>query len=362
MSTVPSFFLGANSPAGFYSLYSELISPALARRIYLIKGGPGCGKSTLMRQVERQAQQAGLAVQRILCSGDPDSLDALLLPEANIALADATAPHVLEPKFPGVVEQYVDLGSCYDHRGLQEVREEIMSCMTGYPACYRRAYRCLEAAFELSEDVRSTLLTPQLSQRLSRRARGILRRELKPKKNGEKGQATRRFLSAVTHKGPTTLFDTARALCPRLYVLQDEYALGHELLMPLLTGAVEGGCDVISCPDPMAPERLQHLLIPEVGLGFVTSTTRCPFDGPCERRVRLDSAPESALLHSTRPRLQFALKVSAALAQEAVTSLAQAKKMHDELEGLYNPYVDFGRVKEIGEQIAEEIFQICKIK
>lgn len=358
MSTVPAFFLGANSPAGFYSLYSELISPALARRIYLIKGGPGCGKSTLMKQVEGQALQAGLSVQRILCSGDPDSLDALLLPELGVALADATAPHVLEPKFPGLVEQYVNLGVCYDHEGLQQVREGIMSCMTGYPSCYRRAYRCLEAAFDLSEDVRATLLTPQMSQRLARRARGILRRELKPKKEGEKGQVTRRFLSAVTHKGYMTLFDTAKALCPRLYVLQDGCALGHELLMELLAGAVEGGYDVISCPDPMAPERLQHLLIPEAGLGFVTSTPAAPFAGECVRRIRLDP-PVS---QDNRPRLRFALKVSAALMEEAVTSLAQAKQMHDELEGLYNPHVDFGRVQKIGNQIAEEIFQIRNIK
>ena len=160
MSTVPAFFLGANSPAGFYSLYSELISPTRARRIYLIKGGPGCGKSTLMRLVEQQVLQTGLSTQRIFCSGDPDSLDALLLPELNVALADATSPHALEPKFPGVVEEYVNLGSCYDHEGLQSVREEIMSCMTGYPACYRRAYRCLDAAFELAEDVRDFAATP----------------------------------------------------------------------------------------------------------------------------------------------------------------------------------------------------------
>ena len=351
MSTVPAFFLGANSPAGFYSLYSELISPALARRVYLIKGGPGCGKSTLMRQVEGKALQAGLTVERILCSGDPDSLDALLIPELQVALADATAPHALEPKFPGVVEQYVNLGSCYDCEGLQQVREGIMSCMTGYPACYRRAYRCLEAAFELSEDVRAALLTPQLSQRLARRARGILRRELKPKKGGEKGQVTRRFLSAVTHKGYMTLFDTAQALCPRLYVLQDGCALGHELLMAVLAGAVEGGYDVISCPDPMCPERLQHLLIPEAGLGFVTSTPDCPFEGECVRRIR----PELPAPPDSRPHRRFALRVSAALMEEAVTSLAQAKQMHDELEGLYNPYVDFGRVQEMGDQIANEI-------
>ena len=357
MSTVPAFFLGANSPAGFYSLYSELISPTRARRIYLIKGGPGCGKSTLMRLVEQQVLQTGLSTQRIFCSGDPDSLDALLLPELNVALADATSPHALEPKFPGVVEEYVNLGSCYDHEGLQSVREEIMSCMTGYPACYRRAYRCLDAAFELAEDVRVTLLTPQLNQRLARRARGILRRELKAKKNDEKGQVTRRFLSAVTHKGYMTLFDTAETLCPRLYVLEDCCALGHELLVELLAGAVEGGYDVISCPDPMAPDRLQHLLIPETGLGFITSTPACPYEGARFRTIRLTGTCSD---HDCRPRLRFALKVSAALMEEAVTSLSHTKQMHDELEKLYNPYVDFGQVTETADRISTEILSLSK--
>ena len=52
------YFLGANSPAGFYSLYSELLSPETANAIYILKGGPGCGKSTLMRRVAQQAAQA----------------------------------------------------------------------------------------------------------------------------------------------------------------------------------------------------------------------------------------------------------------------------------------------------------------
>ena len=46
----------------------------------------------------------------ILCSGDPDSLDALLLPQLGVALVDGTAPHVVEPKYPGVVDRYVKHG------------------------------------------------------------------------------------------------------------------------------------------------------------------------------------------------------------------------------------------------------------
>ena len=42
------YFLGANSPQGFYSLYDQLIDRHIARAVYILKGGPGCGKSTLM--------------------------------------------------------------------------------------------------------------------------------------------------------------------------------------------------------------------------------------------------------------------------------------------------------------------------
>ena len=91
------YFLGANSPAGFYSLYSELLSPETANAIYILKGGPGCGKSTLMRRVAQQAAQAGETVEYILCSADPDSLDGVVLPRLGAALVDGTAPHGTAP-------------------------------------------------------------------------------------------------------------------------------------------------------------------------------------------------------------------------------------------------------------------------
>ena len=61
MSPVNSiqYFLGANSPTGFYSLYDQLLPPEQASAIYILKGGPGCGKSTLMRRVAALAQEAG---------------------------------------------------------------------------------------------------------------------------------------------------------------------------------------------------------------------------------------------------------------------------------------------------------------
>ena len=87
------YFLGANAPDGFYSLYPQLIDLERARAVYILKGGPGCGKSSLMRRVAQAMEEKGASVEYIACSGDPDSLDAVVFPALNTAIVDGTAPH-----------------------------------------------------------------------------------------------------------------------------------------------------------------------------------------------------------------------------------------------------------------------------
>ena len=105
-ATVPRFFLGASTPGGFVSRYDQLGSPEDGWRQYLIKGGPGTGKSTLMKRVARQLDRRCGPIQYIHCSSDVDSLDALVLPQARVAVCDATPPHVLEPQYPGPLKTW----------------------------------------------------------------------------------------------------------------------------------------------------------------------------------------------------------------------------------------------------------------
>lgn len=348
------FFLGANSPTGFYSLYDQLIDPAGAKSIYILKGGAGCGKSSLMRKVGQRAEERGLAVEYIQCSGDPDSLDAIVIPALDAAIVDGTAPHVVEPQYPGVVERYVNLGACYDKEALARIKQEIIACMKGYKGCYNRAYRCLTAAAQLGEDMRATLLTPAVEAKLVKRARGILSREVK-KTGREPGKAVQRFLGAITWQGTLCNFDTVSALCSRVYELSDTYGLGHTMLNHLAAGAMAAGYDVIACPSPMYPDRLEHLLVPSLGLAFVTGTPALSWPGRPYRRIRVDAMADGEALRRYRARLRFSRKVRSALVEEAVESLAQAKAMHDDLEALYNPHVDFDRVYATADAISVEL-------
>ena len=86
------YFLSALTGAGYYALHRQFLRPP-QRYFCILKGGPGCGKSSLMRAVGAAAEERGLQVEYIRCSGDPDSLDAILLPEKKTAIVDGTAPH-----------------------------------------------------------------------------------------------------------------------------------------------------------------------------------------------------------------------------------------------------------------------------
>lgn len=92
------FFLGANSPEGFYSFYDQLIDLSMAKEVYIIKGGPGSGKSSFMRRAAAFLTDAGFTTEYICCSADPDSLDGIVFPEIGLAFVDGTQPHAAVTK------------------------------------------------------------------------------------------------------------------------------------------------------------------------------------------------------------------------------------------------------------------------
>nr|WP_276857501.1 hypothetical protein [Intestinimonas timonensis] len=261
---------------------------------------------------------------------------------------------MVEPKLPGAVERYVNLGDCYDHEGLKKVRGELEQAMKGYKGCYARAYRCLRAAAEITADRTALIQTPELEEKIAKRAKGILSRECRRGGEGE-GKVRQRFLSAVTHQGFLVEFGTVERQCRRVYELADTYGLGHLLLTHLLAGALAAGWDVIACPSPLFPDRLEHLMLPQLSLAFVTTGGAAVWPHRPYRRLRMDAMADRELLQRNKARLSFSRKVSAVLLDEAVSSLAQAKAMHDDLERLYNPYVDFSRVRTTAEWAVREL-------
>ena len=54
-----ALFAASNSGKGFCSYYGDIFSEKTILRRYLIKGGPGTGKSSFMREIAQRAREAG---------------------------------------------------------------------------------------------------------------------------------------------------------------------------------------------------------------------------------------------------------------------------------------------------------------
>ena len=331
------FFLGANSKNGFVSLYDNFINPAAGDFIWVIKGSPGCGKSTFMKQLGVAAEAAGLRAEYILCSGDPNSLDAVYFPEKRVAYVDGTAPHVVEGKFPGAASLYLDFSRFLDPNALAQKLPEITALNHRYHAFYSTAYRQLSAGASLLPKNSPNLLTVGAKRKLQKKLESLVARELR--KQEKSGSRSCRFLSARSCLGTIRLTDTVSALCDRVWMLDNELGLAHEFLAGLADTAQALGYNIIFCPDPLEPEKAEAVLLPETGLAFLAADKGFSYPGEVHRHLRLDallqpSANEKALLRQRR-------RESSLLLTAAEHSLAEAKALHDTLEAIYRPHVDF---------------------
>lgn len=97
MSKPLHFFLGANTPQGFVSRFDQLADPSDGWREFIIKGGPGTGKSTLMKRVAKAFEPESSQIEWIHCSSDVESLDGVIIHDQKISIADGTPPQENDP-------------------------------------------------------------------------------------------------------------------------------------------------------------------------------------------------------------------------------------------------------------------------
>ena len=103
------YFAAANGYDGFISYFDKVFDPRDFTKIYILKGGPGTGKSSLMRKILTIAEGHGAICEAILCSSDKDSLDGIICKNGDkqIAVIDGTAPHERDTVLPGAVDELI---------------------------------------------------------------------------------------------------------------------------------------------------------------------------------------------------------------------------------------------------------------
>ena len=358
--TPVSFFLGANTPSGFLGYLDDLYDGKDGWRAYLIKSGPGTGKSSLMRAVLNRMTELGEDAEAIFCSSDPHSLDGVVLRRLKLCIFDATSPHIIEPKYWGAVETIVDLGSCMDSGAIHAQADAVIAATDACSGTHRRCCKFLGAASSLLSDSARIALACTDTEKIVRAARRLAQREF-PSAAKQKGRETRRFLSAITPEGPVIFHETIQTLCSRIYSIEDEYGASSRLLLAELRRlALDAGLDIITCACPLHPEeKIEHLLIPSIGVGFTTSNSWHKVDFPASRRIHAARFTNDELLRTKKQLLSFNRRAAKELLAEAGTIAAEAKQKHDEMETFSTAAMDWDAVNALTGKVVAEIVALA---
>ncbi len=359
MSRVISSFMGANSPIGFCSFFEEIYNPYKNHHPYIIKGGPGTGKSTLMKKVARKAQEMGYETELIYCSSDPKSLDGIIVKDLGISVIDGTSPHVLEPKFPGAVENIINTGDFWDKKKLAAKSDLIRSLTLENSMHHFRSARYLSAAGAINDENIRLASSFIKDEKINSFAVRFVSREMPPKRKRSAGKRIRRFISGITPEGVVFLDETVTSQAVRVIGIKDNYSAVSPLVCQRIGDfAIKNGYDVIFCQCPMKPKGdCEHIIIPEVGLALLTVKKEHSISLECDRLIHCKRfMREEAENYSQR--LRRGKKLCSHLISESVNSLKKAKETHDKLEKEYIEVMNFQALNDYTDIITEEMFDV----
>ena len=352
-----SFFLGVNNKTRYCSLFGELYDPYEKGCNIILKGGPGTGKSTLMKKVARLADERGYYTERGFCSADPASLDAVSVPQKAFNIFDGTSPHIIEPTLPGVTEHIVDLGVAWNRTALREHTNEIAELTKANKAQHKKVADFMRAAAHI--ETQGVLICSEFidKEKVLRYARRLCARILPSENRNQRGRLKKRFLSGVTPEGIRVFHETTVALSENIITIEDEYnAVAPFIMEYVCNEALERGYDVYGCFCPLFPEfKMEHIIIPELSLACVTENDyHYSIYDEC-KRIHASRFLDGNAYSKNKEKLRFLKKAKRELIDESVKKLILAKDIHDKLEEYYINATDFGVIDEIGEKIIKSI-------
>ncbi len=346
------YFAASNSAQGFKNYYPEVFKRA--DFLYIIKGGPGTGKSSFMKKCAAVAEERGFECEYYYCSSDPESLDGVLIftGDRAIGILDGTAPHVCEPTLPGAREQILNFSQFWDKELLHSQKNEIISLSERKSAEYKNAYGYLRSVGNLRA-VCDSLLGGVIHKSKMRAAAERLLKFLPDSKGEGELCALPVVTDSVSMCGRVRL-DTFEQNAERLYLVSDNYGAGELFLDELYATLSRKSAKARISYDPVCPSHVDGIFIENYNLAFVLRQSLEDKDMPCEadineeKLINVKRFLDTEGLREIRREIRYTSRLIDNALDSALHALAKARIYHFLLEDMYGKAMDwksFGKMK-----------------
>lgn len=317
-----------------------------------------------MKKIANDWQEKGYDVELIHCSSDPDSIDGVIFPALKMGIVDGTEPHVMEPKAPGAIEEYVNLGDAWKEQQLSADKEDIIRLMAERKAAYNQAYQVYAEALAIHDEWEEIYIANMDFGKLN-----ALTEKLKTNFFGDiflnkHADVRHRFLGAATPVGAIDYVLNLTEGIRKRYFLKGRPGSGKSTLLKKLASTAERrGFDVEIYHCGFDPNSLDMVIVRELGISIFDSTAPHEYF-PTREGDEIVDLYKVAILPGTDEIYSNQIKdISTRYRDkmnEGTASLVEAKKSHDELEKIYQQATDFTIIEGIQKKIEAKIMDVAK--
>ncbi len=344
---IRKYFAAANSYDGFVSYFDKVFPSKDFSRIYVLKGGPGTGKSSLMKRISKELSTTECEIDEIYCSSDPQSLDGVIINHQNkrIAIIDGTAPHERDAIVPGAIDEIINLGENWDSRWLVANREKILSKGSQKSESYKMAYAYLKNA-GVSHDHLMSLYRRNFNKfNAKTKAESII-----PNSRGNKRSILKyRLLSSFGKLGNYNLPLTTENDYALIFISGDAYSSSLFLEECRLLCETHN-LNQILYPSALAPGLLDAIELPDDKVIIAKN-----------ENGTVNPGDYCALSKIDKEYYKIAEQIKKDALDEAQRWFLVASNIHFEMEEIYNKAMDFSENERVFRDKLTEIKNILEI-
>ncbi len=338
------YFIGANTSTGFVCNMSDIL--AGLKRIYIIKGGPGTGKSTLMKRIAEDAKNQGFCPELYYCSSDSESLDGLVIRELGVGIVDGTAPHALEARYAGAKEVLIDIGRYLDCDALSERISEIKLLSDEKRELFETVYKYLGLCKTLRAERDKAVKYCFKHEK----AEAVVTRIMRRYGGGDEFLQIPRQIYSLGMNGVAVL-PTYVQLCDDVITVSDTRGFAKYIFELFMRQAEKKNLAVYVSRDQTL--EITSMMFPTLGLAVLSS--------PCERDsarvINTERFADRSSVTEKRGTLRFLSKLEKELMLRVSKLFECIKEKHFALEDIYINAMDFDGAEIIYKELKEKIFK-----
>lgn len=354
------FFAEGNTARGSVHLFDSSLQDL--ERIYILKGGPGSGKSTLIEQLSTHWLAKGYDAWLMHCARDDRSLDGVVFPQLKVGIVDGTRPHVIEPRMPGIVEQYIDLCCAWDRARLNCRKVDFIRMFQLVEQRFEQAYAGFAEALRVHDEWEAIYISHMDFAAADELTEQTIARLLGDRKQTRTARVDRRFLGAATPRGAVDFVPNLTSKLEKRYFLKGRPGSGKSTLLKKLAAAAQRrGFDVEIYHCGFDPQSVDMVIVRELGFAVFDSTKPHEYD-PEKASDEIIDMYEACIHPGTDERYaeqihDIATRYSQAM-KRSIDLLSQGRKAHLALEEMYRDAINYRIVDQVRIRLEKELEQL----